>query len=246
MSRDFTILDAIDDQLLFARWFKDRDSWQPWFAFLSALFALPLSPEQLDIYRTLHRPRRATDRAAPRGLAGVRAPRRQELHARSGRGVPRVLPGLRRSSPPASAARSSSSPSIARQARTIMRYIRALLTRVPMLSARSRARDRDTFDLKNGVTIEIGTASFRSRARLHPDRGAAGRAGVLSGRRGRRRARLRDHQRDPPRHGDDPELAAAVRQFSLCAARRLVGRPPPPLRPATATRSWCGRPRRAP
>src|SRR6516164_3069941 len=55
----FTLLDAIDDPQLFAPWFRDRSTWASWFAFLRALFALPLTPEQLAIYQ------QCTNRAAP-------------------------------------------------------------------------------------------------------------------------------------------------------------------------------------
>lgn len=46
-----TILDAISDKHLFRPWFRDRATWQSWFAFLAALFALPMTAEQLAIYR---------------------------------------------------------------------------------------------------------------------------------------------------------------------------------------------------
>ena len=49
-----------------------------------------------------------------------------------------------------------------RQARTIFRYCRGLLTRVPMLSRMIERETADCFDLTNDVSIEIGTASFRS------------------------------------------------------------------------------------
>ena len=48
--RRFTILDAIDDRNLFAPWFRDRATWATWVAFLRALFALPMTPEQLALY----------------------------------------------------------------------------------------------------------------------------------------------------------------------------------------------------
>jgi len=32
-------------------WFKDAATWQAWFAFIAALFALPMSAEQLAVYR---------------------------------------------------------------------------------------------------------------------------------------------------------------------------------------------------
>jgi len=49
-----------------------------------------------------------------------------------------------------------------RQARTIIRYIRALLTRVPMLAELIERETQESFDLSNSVTIEVQTASYRS------------------------------------------------------------------------------------
>ena len=46
-----TILDAVADSNLFASWFRDKATWQAWFAFLCVLFALPLSPERLSLFR---------------------------------------------------------------------------------------------------------------------------------------------------------------------------------------------------
>ena len=44
------ILQATEDPQLFDRWFKDRETWATWFAFLCALFALPMTGEQLATY----------------------------------------------------------------------------------------------------------------------------------------------------------------------------------------------------
>jgi hypothetical protein len=49
-----------------------------------------------------------------------------------------------------------------KQARTILRYIRGLLTKVPMLARMIERETSEGFDLNNAVTIEIGTASFKS------------------------------------------------------------------------------------
>ena len=48
-----------------------------------------------------------------------------------------------------------------KQAHTIMRYVRGLLS-VPMLAKLVVRETADAFDLDNRVTIEIGTASIRS------------------------------------------------------------------------------------
>ena len=39
------ILDTLTDPRLFARWFRDPNTWAAWLAFLAALFALPMTPE---------------------------------------------------------------------------------------------------------------------------------------------------------------------------------------------------------
>jgi len=49
--RRYTLLDAVDDPQLFRPWFKNRETWQSWFVFLRALFALPLKAEELALYR---------------------------------------------------------------------------------------------------------------------------------------------------------------------------------------------------
>src|SRR5437763_199670 len=45
------IVDACNDRQLFGQWFRDPVTWQPWLAFLSALFALPMTDEQRELYR---------------------------------------------------------------------------------------------------------------------------------------------------------------------------------------------------
>jgi hypothetical protein len=45
------ILDALDDPKVFGGFFRDTDTWHTWRVFLAALFGLPMSEEQLEIYR---------------------------------------------------------------------------------------------------------------------------------------------------------------------------------------------------
>jgi hypothetical protein len=47
----FSILDAIGDKRLFGSAFKDPSTWRAWVAFLAALFALPMSAEQAEVWR---------------------------------------------------------------------------------------------------------------------------------------------------------------------------------------------------
>ena len=49
-----------------------------------------------------------------------------------------------------------------RQARVIMRYVTGLLRGVPMLSPLIEGETQERVDLRNRITIEVHTASFRS------------------------------------------------------------------------------------
>jgi hypothetical protein len=156
------ILDAIDDPNLFAPWFREPNTWLAWRAFLAALFALPMTDEQLAIYRDhTGRTDAPTDPASEGWLiCGRRAGksfvlaliavyiacfREYRAYLSPGeRGMVIIIAVDRR------------------QARTIFRYLRAMLTRVPMLARLIEREWSEGFDLKSGVSIEIGTASFRS------------------------------------------------------------------------------------
>jgi hypothetical protein len=156
-----TILDAVRDAKLFQPWFR-KPTFDNWFIFLAALFALPITPQQLAVYQ------QCTGRELPPATAvnevwlciGRRGGKsfilaliavflacfheyRQYL-APGERGTIVIIAADRK------------------QARTIFRYIRGLLTGVPMLKRMIERQTADTFDLTNRVSIEIHVASFRS------------------------------------------------------------------------------------
>ncbi len=157
-----SILDAIADHHLFAPWFK-RGDWTAWFAFLSALFALPMTPQQLKLYR------QCTGRKEPSRSIAEEA--WLVIGRRGGKSFMLALIAVflacfhdyRRYLTPGERGTVMVIAADRKQARTIIRYIRALLTEIPML-ARMMVGDgtRESFDLTNRITIEVGTASFRS------------------------------------------------------------------------------------
>ena len=59
-----SLLDATADPNLFAPWFRRRETWSSWFAFLAALFGEKMTDEQAAVYRA------CTGRDAP--PSGVR------------------------------------------------------------------------------------------------------------------------------------------------------------------------------
>jgi hypothetical protein len=157
-----TILDAVADDKLFAHWFRDRATWNAWLALLAALFGLPLTDEQLAIYRECTG--RGSPPTEPASEAWLICGRR------AGKSFVLALIAVylaafhdyRRYLSPGERGTVLVIATDRKQARTIFRYIRALLTQVPMLAKLITREDRETVDLSNSVTIEVGTASFKS------------------------------------------------------------------------------------
>lgn len=155
------ILDAIDDPNVFGAHFR-ADTWGAWRAFLAALFALPMTTEQLAIFQ------KCTGRAAPSTTP------LQEAWLCIGRrgGKSFVLAVIavflacfkdwRKYLGPGERATVMIVAADRRQARVIMRYCRGLLKAVPMLARTIEGETRESIDLSNSITIEVHTASFRS------------------------------------------------------------------------------------
>jgi hypothetical protein len=157
-----TIIKATTDPNLFGRWFKKRETWEAWRAFLSALFALPLTDDQLATYKECTG--RDSSPLAPINEAWLICGRRAgksfilaliAVFLATFRSYGQHLaPGERGTIMIMAADR--------RQARTIFRYVRGLLKNVPMLARMIERETAEAFDLNNSVTIEIHAASFRS------------------------------------------------------------------------------------
>jgi len=156
------ILQACQHPDLFAPWFKQPEHYARWRAFLAALFGLPMTEEEAEVYR-YHTGRQGVPTEAFNEawlVIGRRGGKSfhmaltavylgtfrdyQQYLAPGERATIMVIAGDRK------------------QARVIMRYIRALLTRIPELKDKIERDIRDSFDLEGQVTIEVGTASFRS------------------------------------------------------------------------------------
>ncbi len=158
-----TILDAMASPHLFQRWFKDEATWAAWRTFLAALFALPMDKEAEAVYRACTG--RTALSAAPFTEAWLVVGRRggksfvlaltAVFLAVFRDWAPYLAPGERGTIMVIAADR--------RQARTIMRYIHALLFEVPTLKEHYVAGEtKESIDLTVPVTIEVHTSSFRT------------------------------------------------------------------------------------
>jgi hypothetical protein len=157
-----TIVDAVLDPKLFHRWFTPVATWAAWLVFLAAVFALPLTPDQLIVFQ------RHSARSAPppkpvreawlvvgrRGgksrIAALVAVylacfRDYRLILTAGeRGIVMVVAADRR------------------QARVVLRYIAGLINGVPMLKAMVERTTAEAIHLTNGISLEVHTANFRA------------------------------------------------------------------------------------
>jgi hypothetical protein len=157
-----TILDCISAPQCWAPWLKNPATWAPWLAFLRALFALPLSEDDLATFRA------CTGRLEPRRggyteawlICGRRGGKSFILAVIAV--FLAVFRDWRQYLSPGEVGMVKVIACDRRQARVIHRYCRALLTKVPAI-AQLVARDGDDeIELTNGISIEIQTASFRS------------------------------------------------------------------------------------
>ena len=155
------ILAALDDPKLFAPWVQ-RGDWSAWRAFLAALFALEMTPEQLETYE--RHTGRSTAPTEPFNEAWL------VIGRRGGKSFAMALCAVylacfrdyRQHLQPGERATVMVLAADRKQARVIMRYVRGLLTQVPMLTRMITRESAEEFDLANQTTIEVGTASLRT------------------------------------------------------------------------------------
>ena len=156
------ILDATRDPKIFAAHFRRSTSWDVWFVFLCALFALPMTPEQLVIYQQCTG--RSTPPTSPLYEAWLICGRR------SGKSFMLSLIAVflacffdwRPFLGPGEVGTIMIVAADRRQARVIMRYVVGLLEVSPMLKRQIQNVTRETITLKNNIVIEIHTASFKT------------------------------------------------------------------------------------
>jgi hypothetical protein len=156
------IIEALDHPDAFAPLLRDPSTWMAWRAFLAALFALPMDDDQLTVYRG------CTGRTNPPLTPASEA--WLCIGRRGGKSFTLALiavflaafrdytehlgPGERATVMVIAADR--------KQARVIMRYVKGILSAVPMLSAIVEGERQEAVDLSNRTTIEVHTASFRT------------------------------------------------------------------------------------
>jgi hypothetical protein len=157
------ILEAMRDPNLFAPWFlRDPATWAAWRAFLASLFALKMTDDQFAIFKEY------TGRSQPPQQPATEA--WLVCGRRAGKSFILALCAVflacfyeyRKFLAPGERGTVLIIATNSKQARVIFRYVRALLTNIPMLAKMIERETADAFDLSNSVTIEVHPASAKS------------------------------------------------------------------------------------
>jgi hypothetical protein len=160
--RALTILDAVHDPALFRPFFKNPKSWKAWFAILAAMLAIPMNDEQLRIFQQVTGRTEAPTavvkeiwltvgrRGGKSRILALIATWLAAFHdykpflAPGEKGVVQVIAADRK------------------QAKVILRYVKAFIARTAMLASMIEGETADSISLRNNIVIEVVTASFRS------------------------------------------------------------------------------------
>lgn len=156
------IIQALKDKSLFGGWIRDPETFQSWFVFLKALFALKPTDEDLVIYRK--HTGRSEWPTKPAKEAWVIAGRRAGKSLVAGL-VAAFLACFRDHGKSLAPGEVVTIPVLAadrRQARVVMRFIDGLISNIPMLAAMVTARTQESIEFSNRAVIEVHTCSFRS------------------------------------------------------------------------------------
>ena len=130
-----SILDACQSTKLFSCWFKDAQTWRAWFAFLAAMFGLPMDAEAREIFKacTSRSQSRSNGHAEAWLICGRRSGKSFILAL-----IAVFLACFRDWSPYLAPGERGTVFVVAtdrRQARVIYRYVRALLLNVPAIAS---------------------------------------------------------------------------------------------------------------
>lgn len=156
------IISAIFDKNLFKPLFKNLETWASWIVFLRAIFALPMSKDELALFKQCTGRQNPPEK--PFGEAWAPTGRRSgksfiaalvAVFLACFRDYTRYLaPGERAHILIVAADRA--------QAGVILRYVKGFLASNKMLSKLVEAERAESVDLKNRVTIQVATCSYRS------------------------------------------------------------------------------------
>ena len=158
------VLEAVSDERLLGSRVAISASWRPWKAVLASLYGLPLDDEALALYR------QCTGRLEPPTLGQQFSEAHLVVGRRGGKSFfmavtavyTAAFKNFRAHLGDGEKAVIAVIAADRKQARVIVRFIRGLFARSPMLSALLEREVSDAFDLRNHTSIEVMTCSSKT------------------------------------------------------------------------------------
>jgi hypothetical protein len=157
-----TIIDAIDHAKIFRPWFKDAASWCAWRSLLKAIYALPMSPDELATYQTCTGRTTAPTAQAKEVWACIGRRGGKSLSLAAIAVFTGCFSDWRRFAVPGESLKIPILAADRTQASVILNYVRAMLSEIGMLKKMLVRELADSFELSNGLTISVTTSSFRT------------------------------------------------------------------------------------
>jgi hypothetical protein len=156
-----TIIDACQDPEIFGPWFKERETWAAWFAFLKVIFGLPLDDTELAIFQKF------TGRTKPLAAGYLEAT--LIIGRRGGKSLVLALIAAFLSafydwSPYLTGGERGTIMIVAadmKQGRAIFRYLKEMLS-IPLLAGLIERETASSVDLSNGISVEILSANLKT------------------------------------------------------------------------------------
>jgi hypothetical protein len=156
-----SIIEACESPQIFGPWFRDRKTWAAWFAFLKVMFGLPLDDAELAVFQTF------TGRTTPLAAGYLEAT--LIIGRRGGKSLvlalcAAFLAAFYDWSPYLTGGERGTIMIVAsdmKQGRAIFRYLKEMLS-IPLLAGLIERETQNSIDLKNGITVEILAANFKT------------------------------------------------------------------------------------
>ena len=159
---DLSILDVINDPEIFGDWFRDKESWASWLAFIKAMFGHQLDENELKVFQE------CTQRSAPSPTGHLSAA--LVIGRRGGKSlilatIAAYLAAFKDWTPHLTGGETGHIVILAadrRQGKAIFGYLRGMLT-IPLLAGLVTRETQETLEIgSKRIAISIETASFKT------------------------------------------------------------------------------------
>ena len=155
-----TIVEALEDTNLFAPWFND-ESWAAWKVVLKTTFNLKLTGKELDLFQKYTARQAVPNTVNELWLLVGRRGGKSMIAALIATYLAFFLDWKKVLTPGERGVGMIICPD-RRQGRVVMGYITGFIENTPLLKSMVERKTQEAIYLKNGVTIEIHTASYRT------------------------------------------------------------------------------------